>query len=70
VDERVGSGRVFRCIPMMQDAARWCMRLKQEKDQIERRVGNYAREYNLTPAQRDRCETGFSGKRKKEPRRP
>jgi len=56
---------VFRAFqPVMRDLAPLFdrMRLKQEKDQIESRVGNYAREYDLTPAQQDALRNWFSGK--------
>ncbi len=56
---------VFRAFqPVMRDLAPLFdrMRLKQEKDEIERRVGNYAREYDLSPAQQDSLRKWFSMK--------
>jgi hypothetical protein len=54
---------VFRAFqPVMRDLAPLFdrMRMKQDKDEIERRVGNYAREYDLTPAQQDGLRKWFS----------
>lgn len=56
---------VFRAFqPVMRDLAPLFdrMRLKQEKDEIENRVGNYAREYDLTSAQQESLRKWFSAK--------
>ena len=56
---------VFRAFqPVMRDLAPLFdrMRLKQEKDEIESRVGEYARKYDLTPAQQESLKKWFSEK--------
>ena len=56
---------VFRAFqPVMRDLAPLFdrMRLKQERDEIERRVGNFAREYDLTSTQQESLRKWFSAR--------